>query len=196
MRGPGLPSAVVARLSATLNNLKKTRRKCLGRRRCNRLCRPPHCDHCGAHGSPADDPLYAALYRAAGARRILRNLRQRFDHLYRARPVQGRHNGGDDQGLFRHPWLREPGGRHFYRNVHRHLAAEPAVRLFRKADDFHLRAGLVLARDIDDGDAVDRCRSGHLALYCRNRDRRRVCHDRHLPVRTGAEGAARRGFCL
>ena len=51
-------------------------------------------------------------------------------------------------------------------------------------------------RHLGHGVAVDRCRPGDLALYRRHRYRRRVRHDRHLPVRTGADGAARRSLRL
>jgi len=84
----------------------------------------------------------------------------------------------------------------FYRDVHRHFVAEPAVRLFRKADNFYVRSDLVLDCNIVYGATVDRCRLSYLALYCRHRDRCRVRHDRHLSVRAGAEGAPRRGLCL
>src|SRR5271155_3316011 len=84
----------------------------------------------------------------------------------------------------------------FYRDVHRHFVAEPAVRLFRKADNFYVRSDLVLDCNIVYGATVDRCRLSYLALYCRHRDRCRVRHDRHLSVRAGAEGAPRRGLRL
>ncbi len=86
------------------------------------------------------------------------------------------------KGVLRHPRLCKPDRRHLYRDVHRYFVAEPAVRLFWQAHDFHVCLGLVLALDIDDGAAVDRCRFGCVALYRRHRHRRRVCHDRHLFV--------------
>ena len=57
----------------------------------------------------------------------------------------------------------------------------------------HLAGGRPLHCNIGYGAAVHRCRLGHLAFYCRHRDRCRVRHDRHLSVRAGAEGAPRCG---
>ena len=104
------------------------------------------------------------------------------------------HHGADDRGVLRHPRLCEPHRRDLRRHVHRHPVAGPLSDYFGRRTVFTFALVWYSHRHLRHGAADERCRPGDLALHCRHRHRRRVRHDRHLPVRTGAEGAARRGI--